>query len=139
MILKKQTIWRFKPRFCEIDRHGHVHNSFYSVYIEEAIINFCEINGLLDSKLFLDSAPTFLVHSFSIRFFLSLKLNDFAIVETKLSGFTKTGIEFSSTILLDTNTIIAKAQVIWVSFCNNKQSKKDFTEIMLKNLHILNT
>jgi len=135
--MQKETIWDFKPRFCEIDKHGHVHNGVYCSYIEEAITDFCKKNKILHVVYFENNKLVFFVHSILIRFISPLQLDEQSIIKTNLSNFTKSGLSFLSNISTSSDRKIATSEVIWVNFCVDKQIKKNFSEKMLKKLSIL--
>lgn len=135
----KKTFFVLKPRFCEIDKHSHVHNGVYFSYGEEAVRDYLDQNQLLTHYYHNDELdPLFYVHSVNIRYISPIRFNDTIKIEVSISDFTDAGIKFVATVLSNCSDQVqhAKIEIIWVSINKQNASKrnhsKEFNQILEK-------
>lgn len=122
-----QTI-ELKVRFAETDLLGHVNNSSYFIYLEEARIAFFK-------SAFPDKKTSFVVASVKCDFIQQAFFEQQLRIETKVIKIGTKSFELEHEIKDNNNgELIAKGQSIVVHFNFEKQTSEKLTNDMRKQL-----
>ncbi|WP_338777705.1 thioesterase family protein [Metabacillus sp. FJAT-52054] len=116
---------KVKVRFCETDVLGHVNNTSYFIYIEEARVQFF---GKLGSPLTADNWP-FILASASCDFMEQAYFNQELIVKTAISKVGGKSFHLEH-IIEDANSgnMIAKGKAVIVYFNFTRQKSEEIPD-----------
>ena len=123
--------YQFQVRGYELDSFGHVNNSVYINYLEQARWEIVQELGLL--KIFKETDSFMVVIETNIKYIHELNIFDKAEIETKMvrKGFF---VEFKQNIFGADKKKISKATVKCL-FVDNQRSPIDIPDVIYPLLH----
>ena len=129
--MEKIFKYSFQVRGYELDSFGHVNNSVYLNYLEQARWEIIQKLKLLE--FFKNSSSFLVVIEVNIKYINELNIFDNAIVKTKMyrKGFF---VEFKQNILDEASKKIAKATIKCL-FVDKLRNPIDIPEVISPYLH----
>ncbi len=129
--MDKKFTYKFQVRGYELDSFGHVNNSVYLNYLEQARWEIVQKLGLLE--IFKEEKIFLVVIEANIRYINELNIFDNAIAVTEMhrKGFF---IAFKQNIVDENSKKIAKTTIKGL-FVNDKREPVDIPKIILPYLH----
>ncbi|WP_042355468.1 acyl-CoA thioesterase [Bacillus rubiinfantis] len=119
-------------RFSETDALGHINNTSYFIYLEEARIRFLEMLGFdLNGQNF-----SFILASAKCDYISQGFFNQQLRITTYVTKIGTKSFQLEHDIInKDTNQLIAHGQVVMVYFDFEKQQSKPLPELMKQGLN----
>lgn len=120
-------------RFCETDALGHVNNTSYFIYLEEARIKFFESLGYkMDANNW-----NFILASAHCDFINQGYFNQLLTITTYVTEIGNKSFEISHDILCSqTKQLIAKGKAVMVYFNFDEQKSEKLPEVLRENLSL---
>ncbi|KGP90555.1 thioesterase [Pontibacillus chungwhensis BH030062] len=116
-------------RFCETDLLGHVNNSNYFVYLEDARIQF-----FYDADIF-DQDQNYVLASAKCDFIKQAYFRQVLVIETKVVRIGNSSFTALQEIYDDvTNTLIARGESVIVSFDVETEKSKPLSDPIREKL-----
>ncbi|MCD7032695.1 acyl-CoA thioesterase [Metabacillus sp. GX 13764] len=104
---------RIKVRFCETDALGHVNNTSYFIYMEEARVEFFEKIGFEMNA----NEWQFILASASCDFLDQVRFNDVLLIETAVSKIGNKSFHLEQLMRIEaTGKIAAKGHSVIVTY-----------------------
>ncbi|WP_026582295.1 acyl-CoA thioesterase [Bacillus sp. J33] len=118
-------------RFCETDALGHVNNTSYFIYLEEARVKYFETLGYsMDVKKW-----HFILASTKCDFLSQGYFNQILTVKTWVSRIGRKSFQLDHEIVCSqTNNLIARGNAIIVYFDFQKQESADIPDLLREGL-----
>lgn len=118
-------------RFGETDALGHINNTSYFIYLEEARIRFLEMIGFgMDSKNW-----NFILASAKCDYVNQGYFNQRLVIRTYVSKIGTKSFQLEHDIVLEeTNELIARGNVVMVYFDFEKQTSEPLPELIKEGL-----
>lgn len=114
-------------RFCEVDMHGHVHNSVYLTYFEMAVTKFMKHYRLFDPSLYSGNEAVFYIKNVQISYHSPLRFQDIFKIFLQIKSVGKTSIVFQG-VFKKGKVEIANAEVCWVNIDQKSKTKVQFSK-----------
>ena len=86
------STYQIKVPFRDVDMHGHVHNSAYICYFEEAITNWIEANDFVSDINPMTSEHRFFIKKIELTYHLPSHFNRLYKIEVSLKKLGNTSI-----------------------------------------------
>jgi acyl-CoA thioester hydrolase len=115
--LSKLSTYQVKVPFRDVDMHGHVHNSAYICYFEEAITNWIEANDFVSDINPMTSEHRFFIKKIELTYHLPSHFNRLYKIEVSLQKLGKTSITLHCEMFDDSGSepkLIVEETAVWV-------------------------
>jgi acyl-CoA thioester hydrolase len=121
-----------RTRFSESDAFGHINNVSFFIYLEQARVDFFVDTHIIESP----KDWTFVVASLHCDFIKQAQINQNLVVKTWVSHIGNSSLKLKHKILNETGEeLIAKGEVVLVSFDFLEQKSKQLNEVMIGKLN----